>query len=195
MKKTALFLAAWLVISGCSLYGQSSLYKPNPLDRAIERATIQAQKDGSGIVTSVELSDFDIVTFTNDILSAYRKRGLVARSFEYGTAGAEAGLGVIGAFVSVLGWLPPVGTIISIAVTLVGKVTDILKPEERISAYADGASLLESALARYFREQKGQVLATGSTPAGLDLLRETNCSISKVEKAVSGRIIAGEGLC
>ena len=187
-------LAAFLCVlmlglPACGLR-QNYLYRPSPLEKALERATTTAE-DGKVTVGKIILSDLDVMLWIEAIEQAWRKRDQVAKGLEVGESAAESSLGFVSVLLSYLELAPGIGPIIT-GIGIVGKmVMSAINPKGRTEAYADGMQITGAAKAKYHavnsKQGEGAISAERLTEAGAALQASGYCAISVVDANLAGR--------
>ena len=166
------------------MYAKNYLYTPTPLALATDRAL----KAGS---TTPVMSDIDVAIFADNTKQAWHKRQQVSQGIGLSTDIAEAGLGAIPVIGQILGFVvsaTPIGAIVSVVSSLLGKLVGAINPSQREGAYTDGIKLISDAEADYYAVAKTGAGDKVLTEAGSALLKKVNEAIYKVESVLAGHV-------
>lgn len=176
----SLFLCVFL-ISGCGFFQRTYLYRPS----VIERATTTDEK---GVVT-IKVTDAVVMAYYDAATGAWTRRSQIAAGIDMGLKAESGFLAILPTIADVIGVVFPVGALVSVGNTLLGKFADMINPQNRTAAYDQALELASQARDSYFRAAKsGDIPADKLTDQGRVLWGEVDSIIAKVSDALAGRI-------
>ena len=186
--KRLLVLVLCLSLLGLPACAGQSRYGPSLFELASERAVMTKTPDGTVTQPKLVISDRDVMTRTSTVEGIWEKRDQRARGLGIGTPLAQIGLGFLPSIISLFVDVTPLGAIISGASALLGKFIEVINPDQRIEAYADGRKMLMDARNEYLEKQKEDIPQDRLTDAGRVLARRTDCAIGVVDNTISGKV-------
>ena len=188
MRKQLLVLLLCLSLAGLpACAGYSSRYGPSLFELASARA-IPVTTDGKLVQPKIVISDQDIMTRAESVQRVWEKRDQRVRGLGIGTALSQVGLGFLPTVLGLFLDITPIGPIINAASTLLGKFIEVINPDERVQAYADGIKMLVDAKNEYLDKQRDDIAQDKVTDAGRVLAKKTDYAIIVVENTLSGKV-------
>lgn len=182
--KKLLVLILCLSLTGCSAFSKNYLYTPTPLALATQRALTAGS-------TVPIMADIDVAVFADNVKQAWHKRQQISQGIGISSDMAEAGLGALPVIGQILGFVvsaTPIGAIVSVASSLIGKLVGAINPSQREGAYTDGIKIISDGEAEYYAAAKTGAGDKTLTVEGSVLLKKVNEAIYKVESVLAGHV-------
>lgn len=188
MRKFILILLIALVLPGCAAFKLTYLYEPS----VIERSTVT---DAEG-KTTIKVTDAAIMAYYNAAIKAWTRRSQITSGINMGLQAESGLLSVLPMIADVVGIVLPVGALVSIGNTVIGKIADVVNPQSRTTAFDQAIELGSQSRDTYFRSLKielkdkytGEVPSDNNTDAGRIFWGEIDGIVGKVNDALAQRI-------
>lgn len=138
--------------------------------------------------TTVQVSDRDVLEFTNQLIENLRDRTHGRRIARKGAIALQVIASAIAGGLSAAEVAKDAVTGLSTFSAVMPELQSVFQAGEEAAAFGDALGLVEEARVRFFSATSGLASHTSLTPAGAELASEVFSSIKALEKTLVGRI-------